>query len=139
MEMESRDNLEHLKVGYGVVDIDREPFRLRERIPAEIPDYAQTSTLSFTAAGKQLRAGDCSLGSRFWAELWGSLRRPHWSSGRSSSLDRASECGVAGPNVERCVALHEKFGFEKIAHFREVGKKFDHWIDVRYWQLPSVV
>ncbi|WP_260740510.1 arsinothricin resistance N-acetyltransferase ArsN1 family B [Tunturiibacter lichenicola] len=42
--------------------------------------------------------------------------------------------GIALPN-EASVALHEKFGFEKIAHFREVGKKFDHWIDVGYWQL----
>jgi L-amino acid N-acyltransferase YncA len=42
--------------------------------------------------------------------------------------------GIALPN-ETSVALHEKFGFEKIAHFREVGKKFDRWIDVGYWQL----
>lgn len=42
--------------------------------------------------------------------------------------------GIALPN-EASVALHRKFGFEKVAHFREVGKKFDHWIDVGYWQL----
>ena len=33
------------------------------------------------------------------------------------------------------VALHEKFGMRKIAHFREVGFKFDRWIDVAYWEL----
>ena len=32
------------------------------------------------------------------------------------------------------VRLHEKFGFEKVAHFREVGRKFDRWFDVGYWQ-----
>lgn len=32
------------------------------------------------------------------------------------------------------VALHEKFGMEKVAHFREVGRKFDQWLDVGYWQ-----
>jgi hypothetical protein len=32
--------------------------------------------------------------------------------------------GIALPN-EASVALHKKFGFEKVAHFREVGKKFD--------------
>ena len=33
------------------------------------------------------------------------------------------------------VALHEKFGMRKIGHFREVGFKFDRWIDVGYWEL----
>lgn len=33
------------------------------------------------------------------------------------------------------VALHEKLGFSKVAHFREVGYKFDRWLDVGYWQL----
>jgi L-amino acid N-acyltransferase YncA len=42
--------------------------------------------------------------------------------------------GVALPN-ESSVALHEKLGFKKIAHFREVGWKFQRWVDVGYWQL----
>ena len=42
--------------------------------------------------------------------------------------------GITLPN-ERSVAIHEKFGFEKIAHFREVGFKFEQWLDVRYWEL----
>lgn len=42
--------------------------------------------------------------------------------------------GIALPN-EASIALHEKFGFENIARFREVGYKFDRWIDVGYWEL----
>jgi len=42
--------------------------------------------------------------------------------------------GIALPN-DASVALHEKFEFEKVAQFREVGNKFDRWIDVGYWQL----
>ncbi len=42
--------------------------------------------------------------------------------------------GVALPN-DASIALHEKLGFKKVAHFREVGRKFDKWIDVGYWQL----
>jgi L-amino acid N-acyltransferase YncA len=42
--------------------------------------------------------------------------------------------GIALPN-ERSVALHEKLGFQKIAHFKEVGWKFNQWIDVGYWEL----
>jgi L-amino acid N-acyltransferase YncA len=41
--------------------------------------------------------------------------------------------GIALPNAAS-VALHEKLGFEKVAHFKEVGFKFNQWIDVGYWQ-----
>ena len=42
--------------------------------------------------------------------------------------------GIALPN-DASVRVHEKFGFEKVAHFKENGIKFDQWIDVGYWQL----
>lgn len=42
--------------------------------------------------------------------------------------------GIALPN-EASIKLHEKCGFEKVAHFREVGFKFGRWIDVGYWEL----
>lgn len=41
--------------------------------------------------------------------------------------------GIALPN-DASVALQERFGFEKVAHLREVGFKFNRWIDVGYWQ-----
>lgn len=42
--------------------------------------------------------------------------------------------GIALPNAAS-IALHEKMGFDKVAHFSEVGLKFGRWIDVGYWQL----
>lgn len=42
--------------------------------------------------------------------------------------------GISLPN-KASVALHEKFGFIKVAHFKEVGYKFNKWVDVGYWQL----
>jgi phosphinothricin acetyltransferase len=42
--------------------------------------------------------------------------------------------GISLPN-DASIKLHEKFGFEKVAHFREVGYKFGRWIDVGYWEL----
>ena len=42
--------------------------------------------------------------------------------------------GIALPNPAS-VALHEKMGFRQVAHFREVGWKFDRRVDVGYWQL----
>ena len=41
---------------------------------------------------------------------------------------------IALPN-EASVAFHERFGFAEVARLREVGFKFDRWIDVGYWQL----
>lgn len=49
---------------------------------------------------------------------------------------RGAHCAIAGialPNPAS-VALHEKFGFRQVAHFRENGIKFGRWIDVGYWQ-----
>lgn len=42
--------------------------------------------------------------------------------------------GIALPNPSS-VALHERLGFKKVAHFEQVGYKKDQWIDVGYWQL----
>jgi L-amino acid N-acyltransferase YncA len=42
--------------------------------------------------------------------------------------------GIALPN-SASLALHEKFDFQKVAHFNEVGYKFNTWVDVGYWEL----
>lgn len=40
---------------------------------------------------------------------------------------------IALPNPTS-IALHENLGFEKVAHFNEIGYKHEKWIDVGYWQ-----
>lgn len=42
--------------------------------------------------------------------------------------------GISLPHPQS-VGLHEKMGFEKVAHFKKVGYKFNQWVDVGYWQL----
>ena len=42
--------------------------------------------------------------------------------------------GITLPNPTS-VALHEKLGMKKVAHFEQVGYKFDQWLDVGYWQI----
>ena len=42
--------------------------------------------------------------------------------------------GIALPN-DASVRLVESFGFEKIAHWTQVGFKFGAWHDVGWWQL----
>ena len=41
--------------------------------------------------------------------------------------------GIALPN-DASVALHERFGMTKVAHFHEVGFKFGRWVDVGFWE-----
>jgi len=42
--------------------------------------------------------------------------------------------GITLPNPAS-VTIHEKFGMEKVAHFKEVGYKFGEWLDGGYWQM----
>ncbi len=52
-------------------------------------------------------------------------------------LGREIHCAIgriALPN-DPSVALHEKFGFVKVAELREIGRKLDQWVDVGYWEL----
>ena len=42
--------------------------------------------------------------------------------------------GIDSTN-EASIQLHQKFGFEKVAHFKEVGYKFDRWLDLVFMQL----
>jgi L-amino acid N-acyltransferase YncA len=67
----------------------------------------------------------CGTGSALYAELIAAVRERgiHVLIG-----------GISLPN-EASVAINEKFGFRKVAHFSEVGFKFGKWIDVGYWQL----
>lgn len=42
--------------------------------------------------------------------------------------------GIALPN-KASIVLHERLGFVKVGQLKEVGYKFDRWVDVGYWQL----
>jgi len=63
----------------------------------------------------------------------GSLLYSHLFSALQTRGIHAVIGGVALPN-QASVALHEKFGFTKVAQFSQVGFKFNQWIDVGYWQ-----
>ena len=44
---------------------------------------------------------------------------------------------VAGIDAENeiSIALHKKFGFVEVAHFKEVGWKFGRWLDLKFLEL----
>jgi phosphinothricin acetyltransferase len=68
--------------------------------------------------------GGRGLGTLLYAQLLSELR---------TRGVHAAMGGIALPN-DASVKLHERLGFEKVAHFREVGSKFGEWIDVGYWE-----
>ena len=36
---------------------------------------------------------------------------------------------------EASLRLHKSFGFEEVAHFKQVGWKFERWLDLKFLQL----
>lgn len=64
------------------------------------------------------------VGSLILAEL---LRRAH-------ELGLHTVLGGIDAGQEPSMALHRKFGFEKVSHLKEVGFKFGQWLDVVWMQ-----
>lgn len=42
--------------------------------------------------------------------------------------------GIDATN-ESSIRLHQSFGFEEVAHFKQVGWKFERWLDLKFLQL----
>ena len=83
---------------------------------------------------------------RFTCEDSVYVRHDHHGRGIGSALladliERARALGyhtiIAGADGEQAtsIALHRKFGFEACAHFKQVGFKFQRWLDVVFLQL----
>lgn len=49
-------------------------------------------------------------------------------------LGKRSVIGVVTLPNPASAGFHEKMGFVKVAHLRQVGYKFGRWLDVGYWQ-----
>jgi phosphinothricin acetyltransferase len=65
------------------------------------------------------------IGAQLYGELVAQLR----------TRDIHSAVGVIALPNAASVAVHEKTGFCKAGQLHEIGRKFDQWIDVGYWQL----
>lgn len=67
-----------------------------------------------------------SIGSKLYFELFRSLE--------GEDVHRAY-AGIALPNPSS-IALHERFGFKRVAHFTEQGRKFGRYWDVAWYEKP---
>lgn len=65
------------------------------------------------------------IGTQLYEKLFAELRETDF---------HAIIAGISLPN-DASIRFHEKFGFEKVAHFREVGYKLGRWVDVGFWEL----
>jgi len=66
------------------------------------------------------------IGTKLYEELFRSLQ--------GEDVHRAY-AGIALPN-QASIALHERFGFKRVAHFTEQGRKFDRYWDVGWYEKP---
>ncbi|WP_019028100.1 arsinothricin resistance N-acetyltransferase ArsN1 family B [Colwellia piezophila] len=98
-------------VGYAYAAKWRERFSYRFSVEV-------TAYLSPERGGK-------GLGTQLYQQLFIILK----AQGMHSAIG-----GITLPNAAS-VALHEKFNMEKVAHFKDVGLKFNRWLDVGYWQV----
>ena len=84
-------------------------------------------------------------GYRFTVEHSVHVHRDHRGRGVGTALmrplmARAESLGkhvmIAGVDAENAssIAFHERLGFEKVAHFHQVGFKFDRWLDLVFLQ-----
>ncbi len=55
--------------------------------------------------------------------------------GRARAAGHHTIIGGACTEMTASLALQESLGFERVAFFREVGRKFGRWLDVVYMQL----
>jgi len=84
--------------------------------------YARTVEISVYVHPQETGKG---AGSQLYRELFSGMR---------AADVHVAIAGISLPN-DASVRLHEKFGMKKVAHFSQVGRKFDRWIDVGHWQV----
>ena len=85
------------------------------------PAYETSIEVSVYVAGEAVGRG---VGSQLYKSLFAALL--------GEDVHRAY-AGIALPNPAS-VALHERFGFKKVAHFTEQGRKFGRYWDVAWYE-----
>jgi len=53
---------------------------------------------------------------------------------RALALGKHAMIGGIDAANDASIRFHERLGFERVAHFREVGHKFGRWLDLVFMQ-----
>jgi phosphinothricin acetyltransferase len=83
--------------------------------------YRHTAEITVYLSHRHIGGG---WGSKLYEALFASLR----------STPVHAVIGVITLPNPASIALHEKFGMTRVGYLTEVGRKFDQWIDVGFWQ-----
>ena len=122
-EMEERIAEIHKHYPYLVAEVDGEiqgyvyaaQFKLRQAYK-----YAIEASIYVKNQSKQKGIGS-QLYNKFLDELQG-------------TSVHTIIAGISLPN-DASIRFHEKLGYEKVAHFKEVGYKLGRWVDVGFWEM----
>ena len=117
----------------------------RDRVSSNFPVYVAEmdgAVAGFSSFG-HFRVWPCY---RYTVEVSVYVERYYRGKGISKILlgaliDRAGEMNIhaiiAGISADNQISirLHESFGFTEVAHFKEVGYKFNRWLDLKFFEL----
>jgi phosphinothricin acetyltransferase len=125
-EMQSRIGEISEKYPYLVFEEDGEIFGYAYAAQFKLRQaYAYSAEVSIYVKNE---AKQRKIGTQLYVKLFDELRETDV---------HAIFAGIALPN-DASVVFHERLGFEKVAHLKEVGYKLGRWIDVGYWELLNV-
>jgi len=114
----------------------------RDRMAVLVAESAVDGIVGWSALNKfhdRMGYRFTSENSVYVAEAWrgrgvgGRLLEPLVEAARGRGLHAIIAC-IDAQN-EASIRLHQRFGFERVGLFRQVGYKFDRWLDVAYLQL----
>ena len=117
---------EHAKNNYAVFVAQDDQGRIVGW--SSLSQFHARAGYRFTAENSVYVAADqrgCGIGKR--------LLPPLIAAGRERGLHAI--LGAIDAENEASIRLHASFGFEKVAHLKQVGFKFGRWLDVVYMQL----
>jgi phosphinothricin acetyltransferase len=103
-------------------------------LDGEVAGYAYATKWRARSAYRHSVESSVYLDPDLHGQGWGARLYRHLIDALHARELRTVIAGIAQPN-DRSVALHERIGFRKVAHFSEVGFKFGRWVDVGYWQM----
>jgi len=110
------------------------PWLVIENVNGDVVGYAYASKWAERSAYKNTVEITVYLHNEESGKGYGSALYKKILSILSASGFHVVVAAIALPN-EGSVKLQESFGFTKVAHFKEVGCKFNSWVDVGYWQI----
>jgi L-amino acid N-acyltransferase YncA len=121
-----RDKLSSTELGDHVVVVETS---------AAVVGYAYSSAFRPRPAYARTRETSIYLAPEAVGRGLGRLTYTHLLSLLRADRMHCAVAVVAEPNPAS-VALHESLGFDLVGVLREVGRKFDRWVDTRWYQLP---